>query len=240
MPARIGGGQHELGGAEAEDRAPHGEQAGELELEADEEQQQHDAELRHRQDRLRIAKQADAERTDDDAGREIRDDRREPDDARDRHAHHRGGEQHERKDQEADIVMRLVHRGWSVDAGDCRPAGPPYGMSASARNGRATPARPCPAPPPRSEAAAGIGGLDLLPSQRDQDRDEQRHPGEPRAIAVMRVGQRAADDRVAEDRERHGGGQQGEVDVIAAAAGRARRAAAAPPWRRARAAPARR
>ncbi len=76
MPAEDGGGEHELGGAQPEDRAPHREQARELELEADQEQQQHDAELGHRQDRLRVAEQADAERADDDAGRQIGDDRR--------------------------------------------------------------------------------------------------------------------------------------------------------------------
>ncbi len=110
--AENGGREQELRGAETEDRAPHRDQAGEFELEPDEEKQQHDAELRHRQDGLRLAQQCDPERADDDAGRQIGHDRGEPQEPRNRDAHDRRREQHERKQQEIDFVVGLVHRGW--------------------------------------------------------------------------------------------------------------------------------
>ena len=77
-PADCDRGQGQLGGAETENRAPHREQAGELELEADQEQQQHDPDFGDRQDGLRRVHDAETPRPDHHAGGEIGNDRREP------------------------------------------------------------------------------------------------------------------------------------------------------------------
>ena len=121
-------GEHQLRDAEAEDVAPHGEQAGQLELEPDQEQQHHDAELGDGEDALGRVEDAEPVRADDHAGHQIGDDRRKPREARDRHADHRGGEQHEREAEQAEAGRMVIH--WLV------PGKTPYGRDCgSGRDG---------------------------------------------------------------------------------------------------------
>ena len=89
----------------------------ELEFEPDQEQQQHDAELGRPAMMLSgVPEYAEAIGADDDAGDEIGDDRREPELARDRHADHGRGEQHEGKSDEADLsgVGSLILRSFRI------------------------------------------------------------------------------------------------------------------------------
>ena len=96
-------GEHQLRDAEAEDVAPHREQARQLELEPDQEQQHHDAELGDREDALGRVEQLQPVGADDHARQQVGDDRREPREARDRHADHGGGEQHEGEAEQAEF-----------------------------------------------------------------------------------------------------------------------------------------
>jgi len=112
------GSEGKLRRAETENIAPHGEQAGKIELQPDQEQQQHDAELRDRQDGFGRTEDADAPRTDQHAGRQIRHDGGETDAARDRHADDRGGEQHDRERQKAEFgglgIHGRIHHAWGA------------------------------------------------------------------------------------------------------------------------------
>ena len=110
-------GQRQLRGAEAEDVAPHRQQPAELELEPDQEQQHHDAELGDRDDAFRRRERREPVRADDDAGDEIGDDGRQPEPARDRHAQDRGGEQHEAEREKAEFAVLLSHGGFRGGVG---------------------------------------------------------------------------------------------------------------------------
>ena len=96
-------------GAETENRPPHGQELAQLELEPDQEQQHHDAELRHAQDAARRAEHPQPVRPDDDAGDQIGHDGGEPDPPRDRDAGHGGRQQHQRQREEAEFIARVVH-----------------------------------------------------------------------------------------------------------------------------------
>ena len=102
-------GDQNLRDAEAEDVLAHRKQAIELELEPDQEQQHHDAELGDGEDALRRREDAEAVRADDHAGDQIGDDRGEPREAGERHADHQSGEQHEREAEEVDAGRMMVH-----------------------------------------------------------------------------------------------------------------------------------
>jgi hypothetical protein len=85
-------GDQNLGGAGAEDALAQGPQARRLQLQADDEQQQHHAELGEMKDPVDIGEQLEAPGADDDAGREIAEHRTEAQAARDRHRDHGGDE----------------------------------------------------------------------------------------------------------------------------------------------------
>ncbi len=93
-------GEHELGGAEAENGPAQRQQAREFELEADQEQQQDDAELGYRDDGLGRPYQGEAVGADHDARGEIGDDGGEPQQSRQRHADHRHRQQQHRQQQQ--------------------------------------------------------------------------------------------------------------------------------------------
>ncbi len=87
-------GEH-LRDAEPEDLAAHRPQLARPHLEADEEQEQHHAELGDVQDGVRVAEQAEAERPDQQAGAEVAEHRAEPELAEQRHGDHGRREQHD-------------------------------------------------------------------------------------------------------------------------------------------------
>ena len=101
--ARRGHGQ--LRGAEAEYGSSHRHQPAELELEPDQEQQHHDAELGDRNDALGRAEHREAEGADDDAGDEIGDDRRQPEPPRDRDAQDSRSQQHDPECEKAEFAV---------------------------------------------------------------------------------------------------------------------------------------
>jgi hypothetical protein len=103
------GGEHQLRDAEAEDVAPHREQAAELELEPDQEQQHHDAELGDGEDGFGPAENAEPVRADHHARNQIRDDRRELCEPRDRYADHGGGKQHQGEGEQTDFGRVRIH-----------------------------------------------------------------------------------------------------------------------------------
>ena len=84
-------GQRQLGGAETEDGAAHGDEFAEFEFQPDQEQQQDDAELGDRNDAFRRAERRDPVWTDDDAGDQVGHDRGEAEPAGDRYAQDCGG-----------------------------------------------------------------------------------------------------------------------------------------------------
>ncbi len=93
---RNGGGD-ELDRAEPEDRRAHGPQPHRAQLEPDHEQQHHDAELGEMEDVLDVVDridEADAERADHDAGREIAEHRAEAQEAAERRGNGGGGQKH--------------------------------------------------------------------------------------------------------------------------------------------------
>jgi len=92
--------QDQLGCAEAEYGPAQRQQAREFELEADQEQQQDDAELGHRDDGLGRPHQGEAVGADHDAGGEIGDDGGEPQQPRQGHADHRHRQQQHRQQQQ--------------------------------------------------------------------------------------------------------------------------------------------
>ena len=102
-------GDEHLRDAEAENVAPHGEQAVQLQFEPDQEQQHHHAELGDAEDALRSREKAEPVGADDHPDDQVGDDRGEPGEARERHADHQGGEQHEREAEEVDAGRMLVH-----------------------------------------------------------------------------------------------------------------------------------
>ena len=89
-------GQSELQCAAAEHRRAHRPEALRLELEPDDEQHQHDAELGKMQDRLDVLDEPQSPRTDRHAGEEIAEDGAQAQALRERHAQHRRGEIDER------------------------------------------------------------------------------------------------------------------------------------------------
>ena len=102
-------GDQNLRDAEAENILAHGKQAVELQLKPDQKQQHHHAELGHGQDALGRRENAEPVRADDHAGDQIGDDRGKPREARERHADHQGGEQHEREAEEVDAGRMMIH-----------------------------------------------------------------------------------------------------------------------------------
>ena len=102
-------GDQDLRDAEAEDVLAHGEQAVEFQFEPDQEQQHHHAELGDGEDALGRRENAEPVGADDHAGDQIGDDRGEPREARERHADHQGGEQHEREAEEVDAGRMMIH-----------------------------------------------------------------------------------------------------------------------------------
>ena len=99
----------DLGEAEAEDVAAHRPEPRGLHLEADDEEEHHDAELGDVQDRLRIVEEPEAERADREARREVAEHRAEAEPLEERHRDDRRGEQHDdRHDVEA---VAGSHRG---------------------------------------------------------------------------------------------------------------------------------
>ncbi len=102
-------GERQLGDTEAENVAPHREQAGQLELEPDQEQQHHDAQLGDREDALGRIEQLQPVWADDHARQQIGDDRREPREAGDWDADHRGGEQHEGEAEQGEACRMIIH-----------------------------------------------------------------------------------------------------------------------------------
>ena len=99
----------ELRRAEAEDGAAHGDELAEFELEPDQEQQHHHAELGDRDDALGRSEGRDAVGTDDHAGDQVGYDGREAEASRNRHAQHRGREKHQSECQEAEFAVCLSH-----------------------------------------------------------------------------------------------------------------------------------
>ena len=91
-----GDGDRHLYRAEAEDRAAQRPEALRVQFEADQEQQQHHAELGEVQHRLRLRDQAQAPGTDRHAGDEIAEHRAEAEPLEERHRDHAGGEIHQR------------------------------------------------------------------------------------------------------------------------------------------------
>ena len=85
--------QQHLADAQSEHDAPHHPQARGLQLQADDEQQQHDAELGEIHDAGHILHQAQAPRSDDQPGGDITQDGAQPQQAEQRDREHRGGEQ---------------------------------------------------------------------------------------------------------------------------------------------------
>ena len=102
-------GQHELRNAEAEDVAAHRKQTRQFEFEPDQEQQHHDAELRHRDDGLRPREHAEPVGADHHARHQVGDDRREPGKACDRHADDKRGQQDEGKGEQAGFGGVGIH-----------------------------------------------------------------------------------------------------------------------------------
>ena len=79
------GADADLQRAEPENLAPQAPQPRRLHLEADDEEEHHDAEFGDVQDRLGVVKDGEPERADDQAGGEIAQDRAEPEPPEDRH-----------------------------------------------------------------------------------------------------------------------------------------------------------
>ncbi len=102
-------GEAQLRHAQPENGAAHRDQPPQFELEPDQEQQHYHAELGNRNDALGCSECGEPRGADDDAGDEIGDDGRQSDAARDRHAQHRGREQHQSERQEAEFTVLLIH-----------------------------------------------------------------------------------------------------------------------------------
>jgi hypothetical protein len=97
-----------LRGAQSENRRPHRQEPDRAKLETDHEEQHHDAEFGEMENVLDVVErknQADAKRTDDDAGGEIAEHRAEAKKAAERRGNGSGGEKHRHLDQ-----LRRYHR----------------------------------------------------------------------------------------------------------------------------------
>ena len=128
-PARDRGGRKdrdrhaELRRAEPEDVAAHRDQPRQLELEPDDEEQEHDAELGDAADGLGLADERQAGRADDDAGGEVAEDAGEAEAPEQRHGDHRRGAEDQHRRQEARMRDRIWHA-CAIPAapGRCKPA----------------------------------------------------------------------------------------------------------------------
>ena len=87
------GTQDNLCGAESENESPHDPQARRLQLETDDEEQQHDAELCDFRDVADVVDEAQAPRSDDEARRHVAEDRAEVQQSEQRYREYGGGEQ---------------------------------------------------------------------------------------------------------------------------------------------------
>jgi len=85
--------QEDLGGAESEYDSPHDPQAGRLQFQTNDEQQQHHAELRDLRDVLDIADEPQAPGPDDEARSDVTENRAEPEEPEHRYGQHGGGQQ---------------------------------------------------------------------------------------------------------------------------------------------------
>jgi hypothetical protein len=104
LPAQARGQRHrgddhgraqQLHAAPAEDGPPQRPQPLRLQLQAHQEQHQHDAELGEVQDVGGVGHQLQHARADQDAGRQVADDRTQAEQARQRHGHHRRAQEDE-------------------------------------------------------------------------------------------------------------------------------------------------
>ena len=144
--------KRELQRAAAEHRRAHRPKALRLELEADHEQHQHDAELGEMQDRLDVLDEPQSPGPDRDAGEEVPEDGAQTQPLRERHAQHRRGE----------IDQRVLHHG----AAPSPPSAPAAGATV-----RAAPSAPRHAAASRSSSIAiasctTYGGSQRMPQKR--------------------------------------------------------------------------
>ena len=102
-------GERQLGGAEAEDRAAHGHQLAEFELEPDDEQEQHHAQFGHRNDALGRWEYRERGWADDHSADQIGHDGRKPDPACNRHAEDHGRQEYQPEGQEIEFAESLCH-----------------------------------------------------------------------------------------------------------------------------------
>jgi hypothetical protein len=101
-------GQRDLAEAEAEDEPAHALQLGQVELEPDDEHQEHDAEFAQVAHAGRVGGERHRVRADDDADREIADHRRQLEGAAEDHAGHRGDEIQQHQFQRDGHAARVV------------------------------------------------------------------------------------------------------------------------------------